>query len=150
MTILLSVIWKGLSPTPRYPYPLRKTQRNLCSNFFRALYLIQCTLKIFTSSTITSNSFLRRSTVWTAYVEFFKRQMICHTSADTWNVSDVEFYFGHFIFYCVRTEVGLQLLIQRRGAHSLEHTWSEHHNEEEKNKPEQVGLSASGSAPAIR
>lgn len=70
--------------------------------------------------------------------------MICHTSADTWNVSDVEFYFGHFIFYCVHTEVGLQLLIQRRGAHSLEHTWSERRNAEEEDKPERAHLSAAG------
>lgn len=76
--------------------------------------------------------------------------MICHTSVDTWNISDVEFYFGHFIFYCVHTEVGLQLLIQQRSAHNLEHTWSECHNEEEKNKPEQVGLFASGPVPVIR
>lgn len=107
----------------------KTTQRNLYNNFFRALYLIQCTLKIFTSSTITSDSFLRTSTVWTAHVEW-DRGFASHLL--TPQTLDDGFYFGHFLFYCVHREVGLQLLIQWRGAHSLEHTSSAHHNEGEK------------------
>lgn len=76
--------------------------------------------------------------------------MICHTSADTWNISDVEFYFGHFIIllcpYRSRTTTfnPTEMRTQSR-AHLI---WASQQRGE--NKPDQVGLSASGTTPVIR